>query len=113
MIKFITILVSLLSLNTFFTFGLVDSKDAPQPVEVEFSGTAVAIESGQPVFEKGTDVWVSNPGQEEVQIFLNEQETESNSEKIELSKIILIGEGTYTLVIQTSDEEKTFGFTIQ
>ena len=111
MIKFITILCSVVSLN--FLVSFTTMKNQPLEVAIEFSDEAVAVESGQPVFNKGTKVWLTNPKKESIKVFLNEEEKEINSEKVDLSDITNLNEGTYTLVINTTAEEKVFGFTIQ
>lgn len=110
MIKFVAILLSVVGFNFVVSFT---TSSQPQELEVEFSNSAVAIESGQPVFSKGTKVWISNPKKEEIKLYLNEEEKEINEEKIDLSKITSLEEGTYTLVVNTNADEKVFGFTIQ
>ncbi|MEQ9467111.1 MAG: hypothetical protein RLN88_06830 [Ekhidna sp.] len=111
MVKFVAILISVVSFNFYVSITTTDSQ--PQEVQIEFSDEAVAIESGQPVFKKGTKVWVSNPQKEEIKLYLNEAEKEVKDDKIDLSQITSLKEGTYTLVINTNTEEKVFGFTIQ
>ena len=113
MIKFITILTSVVSFNFVVSFTATSTESQPSEVAIEFSKSAVAIESGQPVFQKGTKVWVSNPQKENVQLFLNEEVKEISDKKVDLSKITNLKEGTYTLVLNTKKEEKIFGFTIQ
>lgn len=113
MIKFVSILISVVSFNFFVSYSTTKAENQPQEVSIEFSDSAIAIESGQPVFNKGTKIWLSNPRKEEIKIFLNEEEKEINSEKVELSEITKLEEGTYTLVLNTNSEEKIFGFTIQ
>ncbi len=113
MIKFVTILASVVSFNFVVSFTTTSIESQPSEVTIEFSDTAVAIEGGQPVFQKGTKVWVSNPKKENIQLHLNEKEKEVNEEKVDLSKITNLEEGTYTLVVTTEIEEKVFGFTIQ
>ena len=111
MINFVVILFSVVSFN--FVDSYVVSDNQPQEVAIEFSNEAVAVESGQPVFNKGTNVWLSNPQKEEIKLYLNEEEKYTNAEKVDLSEIINLNEGTYTLVININSEEKVFGFTIQ
>ena len=110
MVKFVTILLSVFSFNFVVSYSSI-----PQPADVvlEFSDKAIAFESGQPVFSKGTKVWLSNPAKKEIKLYLNEEVKEINGVKVDLSKITKLNEGTYTLVVNTSSEEKTFGFTIQ
>ncbi|MEQ6166560.1 MULTISPECIES: hypothetical protein [unclassified Ekhidna] len=113
MIKFISILVSVVSFNFVVSYSTTKAETQPQEVGIEFSDSAIAIESGQPVFSKGTKIWLSNPSKENIKLYLNEQEKEINSEKVELSEIANLNEGTYTLVLSTNSDEKVFGFTIQ
>ncbi|MEQ8907434.1 hypothetical protein [Ekhidna sp.] len=113
MIKFISILISVVSVNFYVSYNTTKAESQPQEVDIEFSDKAVAIESGQPVFTKGTKIWISNPQKEAIKLYLNEEEKEINSEKVELSEIAKLNEGTYTLVVNTTKEEKIFGFTIQ
>jgi len=113
MIKFVSILVSVVSFNFVVSYSTTQAEAQPYEVGIEFSHSAIDIESGQPVFNKGTKIWLSNPQKEEVKIYLNEEEKETNSEKVELSDIIKLDVGTYTLVVNTRSDEKVFGFTIQ
>lgn len=113
MIKLVSILISVVSFNFVVSFNTTMAESQPQEVEIQFSDKAVAIESGQPVFTKGTKIWLSNPKKEEIKVYLNENEKEVNSEKLDLSEITNLNEGTYTLVVNTVKEEKVFGFTIQ
>ncbi|WP_425392329.1 hypothetical protein [Ekhidna sp.] len=113
MIKLVSILISVVSFNFVVSFGTTKAENQPQDVEIQFGDKAVAIESGQPVFNKGTKIWLSNPKKEEIKIFLNEAEKEIRSKKVELSEITKLDEGTYTLVVNTKNDEKVFGFTIQ
>lgn len=110
MIKFVSILISVFSFNFVVSYSTVDQ---PSDVALEFSDNAVAVESGQPVFTKGTKVWLSNPQKQEIKLFLNEEVKEINGVKVDLSQITNLDEGTYTVVINTTTEEKIFGFTIQ
>ena len=48
-----------------------------------------------------------------MKIYLNEQVKEMNVDKVELSDIMSLNEGTYTLVVNTTSDEKVYGFTIQ
>ncbi|MEP1032764.1 hypothetical protein [Ekhidna sp.] len=110
MIKFVSILLSVFSFNFVVSYGTVNQ---PSDVAIEFSEKAVAVESGQPVFTKGTKVWLSNPKNQEIKIYLNEEEKEINGIMVDLSEITNLNEGTYTLVVNTNTDEKIFGFTIQ
>ncbi len=110
MVKFVAILCSVFSLNFVVSYSTVSQ---PAEVVIEFSEKAIAVESGQPVYNKGTKVWVSNPKKEEIKLFLNEEVKEINGIKVDLSEITKLDEGTYTLVINTNSEQKVFGFTIQ
>lgn len=110
MIKFISILLSVYSFNFVVSYSTLDQ---PSDVAIEFSEKAVAVESGQPVYTEGTKIWLSNPQQKEIKLFLNEEVKEINGVKVDLSEITSLKAGTYTLVVNTQLEEKTFGFTIQ
>ena len=112
MIKFILILFSVVSLNMIVSFQTT-SPNQSQDVDIEFSQTAIAIESGQPVFMEGTKIWLNNPKKESIQLYLNEEEKALSEEMVDLSAITDLKAGTYTLVVNTSAEEKIFGFTIQ
>ncbi len=112
MIKFVAILLSVVGFNFVVSFTTTENTQ-PRELEVEFSNQAVAIESGQPVFTKGTKVWITNPKKEEIKLYLNEEEKEISEAKIDLSQITNLEEGTYTLVVNTNSDEKVFGFTIQ
>lgn len=83
-------------------------------VEVEFSNQAIGIESGQPIFTKDTKIWVSNPTDEKVKLFINEKEKVMTNKKVEIGDLT---EGTYTLMIvgieKNEGEKRTVGFTIQ
>lgn len=117
MIKFISILVSAMSLNFMVSYSATEGGQ-PIGVALEFSNNAIGIESGQPVFSTDTKVWISNPSKEQVKLYLNEMEKEANESKIELSEMTEMKEGTYTLIVIGKDDqdnrtESTFGFTIQ
>ena len=114
MIKFVSILTGVLSLNFMVSYTSPWGTQ-PENVLVEFSKSAIGIESGQPVFTRDTKILVSNPKAEKVKIFINEDEKELKESKIELSNL---EEGTYTMIIVSADEnkqndEQTIGFTIQ
>ena len=113
MLKFVFILCSVFSVNFLVSYNASVASSQPGDVVIQFSETAIAIESGQPVYAKGTKIWLSNPAKEEMKIYLNEQEKEMNAGKIELSEITNLNEGTYTLVVNTNSDERIFGFTIQ
>lgn len=110
MIKFVAILLSVFSFNFVVSYNSVNQ---PSDVNLEFSEKAVAVESGQPVFAEGTKVWLSNPTKKEIKVFLNEEVKEINGVKVDLSEITNLEKGTYTLVVNTTTDEKIFGFTIQ
>ncbi|WP_462248240.1 hypothetical protein [Ekhidna sp.] len=110
MLKFVSILFSVFSLTFIVSYSTVSQ---PDQVAIEFSKDAVAVESGQPVYSKGTKVWLSNPQKEDIKLFLNEEVKEINGVLVDLSEITNLEEGTYTLVVNTNSEQKVFGFTIQ
>ncbi|MEO1253555.1 MAG: hypothetical protein AAFY41_01535 [Bacteroidota bacterium] len=113
MVKFVSILISVVSFNFVVSFTTIKNESQPSEVTIEFSNTAVAIEGGQPVYEKGTKVWISNPQKESIELHVNEKVKEVSEEKVDISKIIALEEGTYTLMVSTVEEDKVFGFTIQ
>lgn len=106
MIKFVSILISVLSLNFMVSYTAAQ----PEGIGVEFSKKAIGVESGQPVFSKDTKVLISNPTKDKIKLYLNEDEKEIDTNKIELNEL---AEGTYTLVVVSKKEESIFGFTIQ
>lgn len=110
MIKFITVLLSVYSFNFLISFNTTSQ---PSDVALQFSDKAIAVESGQPVYEMGTKVWISNPQKKEIKLFLNEEVKEINGVKVDLSEITNLKTGTYTVIVNTVSDEKTFGFTIQ
>ena len=117
MIKLISILLSVMSLNFVVSYTAAE-KAQHDDVDLEFSKNAIGIESGQPVFSSDTKVWVSKSGTEKVKLYINEEEKEISENKVELSQLTELKEGTYTLVVVTTDEsnnttESVFGFTIQ
>lgn len=111
MIKFVSI-VSMLLLSE-FGYNSENTGVQINEVKVEFSEKALGIESGQPIYSEKTIVWVSNPTETEMKIFINEEEKLMNDKRVEISGL---DRGTYTLMIINSDDEKekrTVGFTIQ
>ena len=111
MLKFVSILVTL----AFIEPGKTLSENSSQinEVKVEFSESAIGIESGQPIFSKGTKVWVSNPTETQIDLFINDEEKSMKEKKIEISNLTA---GTYTIMIvnaNKTDEKRTVGFTIQ
>jgi len=112
MIKFVSILISVLSLNFMVSFTARD-KDQLEEIEVDFSTTPIGFESGQPVFSKDTKVVVSKTAKENMKLHINEEEKELSSDKIELAGL---KEGTYTIMVVEPEKKKsiaTVGFTIQ
>ena len=110
MIKLVILIVSSLSLN----FNAAKSNNQIENVEVEFSTQAIGIESGQLIFTEDTKIWVSNPTDEMIKLFINEDEKEMMDKKVEISGL---SKGTYTLMIvgveKNEGEKRTVGFTIQ
>lgn len=113
MIKFVLILVSVLCFNFIISYTNVEAEAQPKEVAIAFSDPAIAIESGQPVYAKGTKVWLSNPLNEDMKLFINEEVKEVKDAKVDLNEITHLVEGTYTLVVNTQSGEKVYGFTIQ
>ncbi len=81
---------------------------------IEFSNPAIDFESGQPVFSKTTDAFLSRPDSGEARIFINDSvDVYSTDNQIDLATLIDFTEGTYTVVIQGKNYEEVFGFTIR
>ena len=112
MIKFVSILISVMSLN--FMMSYTTASTQIDEVEVAFSNKAIAIESGQPVFTQDTKIMVSYAGSEKVKIYINDKEQELKDEQVEISGL---EQGTYTLMFVAAEQEennvRTVGFTIQ
>ena len=108
MSKFVVILIGVVSLNFALSFAMIDDHQKTE-VDLSFSEKAVAIESGQPVYKEGTRIWLSNPQKEEIKIHLNETFKKLNISQVDLSQITHLKKGTYTLIVDTAKEEKTFG----
>lgn len=111
MIKFVS-MVSMLLLSE-FVYTSENAKVQINEVKVEFSEKALGIESGQPIYSEKTIIWVSNPTESEMKIYINEEEKMMKDKKVEISGL---DSGTYTLMIINSDDKKekrTVGFTIQ
>ncbi|MBC6401331.1 MAG: hypothetical protein GDA42_11275 [Ekhidna sp.] len=110
MIKFITLTIAVFSLG----FNAADGNARIEDVVVEFSNQAIGIESGQPVFTKDTKIWISNPTEEKIKLYINEYEREVKDKKVEISGL---DKGTYTLMIvgekENEGKNKIVGFTIQ
>ena len=91
--------------------------DQLNEIELEFSNDAIAIESGQPVFTKDTKIWLSNPSESKVKLYINEEEKEIDDSIVDVSDLTKLEEGTYTLMavkeVDNKKEEIIFGFTIQ
>ncbi len=82
---------------------------------IEFSKPANEFESGQPVFPKGTKAYLRNLDSQESRVVINDQvDLVLNSNRVEVSKLVKLSEGTYTVMIESADGNKeTFGFTIK
>lgn len=111
MIKFVSILISL----GFLELGNPDNANNTQidEVKVEFSENAIGIESGQPIFTKGTKIWVSNPTEIDINLYINDDEKEMSEKNLEIAGL---ESGTYTIMIvdaKKTEEKRTVGFTIQ
>lgn len=114
MIRLVLILTSVVSLDFAVSFKATESKEVQESTELIFSNDAIAVESGQPVYPKDTKVWISTiENMEEIKLQVNEREAVvKNEKKIDLSKVITLESGTYTLVVNDR-QESTFGFTIE
>jgi len=111
MLKFVVITLFMLSSE----FETTSDKHVVQieDVKVEFSESAIGIESGQPIFSKETKVWVSNPTKTKINLYINDDEKEIDQQKVEIADL---SSGTYTIMIVNAskhDERRTVGFTIQ
>jgi len=109
MIKLVVMMSSIL-----LSFNAFEGRSQIENVEVEFSKQAIGIESGQPIFTMDTKIWVSNPTDETIKLFINEEEREMMDKKVEISGL---NKGTYTLMIvgteKNEGEKRTIGFTLQ
>ncbi|SNT18592.1 hypothetical protein SAMN05421640_2725 [Ekhidna lutea] len=111
----------MLKLTLLLAFILIGSpvknekKDATSSIpSIEFSNPAIEFESGQPVFTKETVATLNKPDSEEVRISINDDvDVSVSSTQIELSSLINLSEGTYTILVQGKNYEETFGFTIK
>ncbi|MDE0472375.1 MAG: hypothetical protein OXH57_10580 [Ekhidna sp.] len=115
MTKFITFTIAVFLIGTIFLLSsnAAEGKSQIEHVEVGFSNRAVGVESGQPIFTKDTKVWISNPTEKAIKLYLNKYEREVKSKELELSGL---DAGTYTLMIVAEEDEaekKVVGFTIQ
>lgn len=82
---------------------------------IEFSKPANEFESGQPVFPEGTKAFLRNLPSNESRVVINDQiDLILNTENVEVSQLLKLSEGTYTVMIESPDGVKeTFGFTIK
>ncbi|WP_425392749.1 hypothetical protein [Ekhidna sp.] len=110
MLKFALILAVAL----FGTSATDTSKNIKTLPSIEFSQSAIDFESGQPVFTDETKAILKTANLEDVRVVINDQvDLITNSDKIEISSLIELSEGTYTVLLQGKDYEETFGFTIR
>lgn len=112
MLKFVFILISAGLLELGSPSSNANNTQIDE-VKVEFSESAIGIESGQPIFSKGIKVWVSNPTEVDFNLYINDEEKVMNEKKIEIKDL---ESGTYTIMIvdaRKTEEKRTVGFTIQ
>lgn len=112
MIKFVAILTLAILANFIISFTQFKSNENTDD-ELVFSNEIVTVESGQPVYSKGTEIAINNSEKKQMEIYLNEQVIKTSEQQINLSQVAQLNEGTYTLVINKGFQEKTYGFTIQ
>lgn len=100
---------------TFSGISTEDTRDAINAPSIEFSEPAAEFESGQPVFPKGTKAYLRNLPAKNSRVIINDQvDKVLDSKLVEVSKLIKLSEGTYTVMIESPDGRKeTFGFTIK
>ena len=111
MLKFVSFLITLTCIESGTT--AFESSSQISEVKVEFSESAIGIESGQPIFSKETKVLVSNPTETAINLYINDEEKEMEEKEIEISGL---EPGTYTIMIvnaSKTDEKRTVGFTIE
>ncbi len=82
---------------------------------IEFSKPAAEYESGQPVFPKGTKAILRNLPSDNSRVMINDKvDRVLTSKRVDVSKLVELAEGTYTVVIETSNgKREIFGFTIK
>ncbi len=82
---------------------------------IEFSKPATEFESGQPVYPKGTEAVLKNLSAKTARVVINDKVDQVlNSDQVEVSKLVQLSEGTYTVIIESPNGAKnTFGFTIK
>lgn len=111
-------MIKLLSIFMFFTYnGLlehrVENSNQIADVQVEFSEKPIGIEGGEPLLPKGTVVMVSNPSKSKIELYINGDLKEMNTEEVKFENL---DAGTYTILIINADntkERRTVGFTIK
>lgn len=82
---------------------------------IEFSEPASTFESGQPVFPKGTKAVLRNLTCKESRVVINDKVDQVlSADKIEVSDLVNLSEGTYTVIVEMPNGTKEiFGFTIK
>ena len=82
---------------------------------IVYSEKAMEYESGQPVFSSNVEAMLLHrSNQDGVRVIINDVfEDTFDSNVIELNDIVELSEGTYTVVIESGNEEETFAFTIR
>lgn len=101
---------------TLFLNFPVDSKKAVTPdfPSIEFSNSAIGFESGQPVFSSKTSIILNTKSSEDVRVIINDEvDTKISTNTIDLTSLVYLSEGTYTILIQGDRYEEAFGFTIK
>lgn len=81
---------------------------------IEFSQTAIDFESGQPVFSTQTSAVLNVQRHGSVRVIINDAvDTTITKKEIDLSSLVDLSEGTYTILILGKGYQETFGFTIR
>ena len=104
-----------LILTLAFVAGAFAPKKTTELPSIEFSKPASDFESGQPVFPKGTKAFLRNLPSDKSRVMINDEvDKVLDAKRVDVSKLVELSEGTYTIVIETSNgKSEFFGFTIK
>jgi len=119
MIKFVVLLTSAITFNFTLSFGEMlglNQTEKPEAIQLFFTESPVAVESGQPVYPLDTQVYVKSTQEKEFSISVNgSAELKASGLKVDISNFINPMGDTYTVVVEAKDQEssiqKIFGFT--
>ncbi|MEQ9404454.1 MAG: hypothetical protein RIM99_12750 [Cyclobacteriaceae bacterium] len=121
MIKFVVLLTSAITLNFTMSFGEIlgiSGVEKPQEIQLIFSETPIAFESGQPVYPINTEVYLKCEKEKNFTISVNGgKEIKKNGSRVDISSLINTHADTYTVLVEAEDgkskSQKIFGFTIR